>query len=312
LGLKEMEGIEFVERLKKEIGKAVVGYEEVIELLAVALLSEGHVILEGVPGVAKTTVAKSFAKATGLSFSRIQLTPDLMPADITGSIVYDQRNSSFYFRKGPIFANVVLADEINRAMPKTQSALLEAMQERQVTVEGKSYPLPDPFLLIATMNPVEFESVYRLPEAQKDRFMLRIKMEYLERDKELLFMKKKISGENSEVNEIGFDIQRLKKAAKSVRVDEKILEYVHSICSKTRTDRRILLGASPRAMEQTIFASRSLAFIRGRGYVIPDDVKYIALHSLPHKIILKAEFELEGIKAEDVVKEILEETEVPK
>jgi MoxR-like ATPase len=235
-----------------------------------------------------------------------------MPADITGSIVYDQRNSSFYFRKGPIFANVVLADEINRAMPKTQSALLEAMQERQVTVEGKSYPLPDPFLLIATMNPVEFESVYRLPEAQKDRFMLRIKMEYLERDKELLFMKKKISGENSEVNEIGFDIQRLKKAAKSVRVDEKILEYVHSICSKTRTDRRILLGASPRAMEQTIFASRSLAFIRGRGYVIPDDVKYIALHSLPHRIILKAEFELEGIKAEDVVREILEETEVPK
>jgi MoxR-like ATPase len=310
--MKEMEGIEFVERLKKEIGKAVVGYEEVIELLAVALLSEGHVILEGVPGVAKTTVAKSFAKATGLSFSRIQLTPDLMPADITGSIVYDQRNSSFYFRKGPIFANVVLADEINRAMPKTQSALLEAMQERQVTVEGKSYPLPDPFLLIATMNPVEFESVYRLPEAQKDRFMLRIKMEYLERDKELLFMKKKISGENSEVNEIGFDIQRLKKAAKSVRVDEKILEYVHSICSKTRNDRRILLGASPRAMEQTIFASRSLAFIRGRGYVIPDDVKYIAMHSLPHRIILKAEFELEGIKAEDVVKEILEETEVPK
>ena len=310
--MKEMEGIEFVERLKKEIGKAVVGYEEVIELLAVALLSEGHVILEGVPGVAKTTVAKSFAKATGLSFSRIQLTPDLMPADITGSIVYDQRNSSFYFRKGPIFANVVLADEINRAMPKTQSALLEAMQERQVTVEGKSYPLPDPFLLIATMNPVEFESVYRLPEAQKDRFMLRIKMEYLERDKELLFMKKKISGENSEVNEIGFDIQRLKKAAKSVRVDEKILEYVHSICSKTRNDRRILLGASPRAMEQTIFASRSLAFIRGRGYVIPDDVKYIALHSLPHRIILKAEFELEGIKAEDVVREILEETEVPK
>ena len=307
-----MEGREFVERLKEEVGKAVVGYEEAVELLAISLLSDGHVILVGVPGVAKTTLAKSFAKAVGLSFSRIQLTPDLMPADITGSVVYDQRNSSFYFRKGPIFANIVLADEINRAMPKTQSALLEAMQERQVTVEGKSYLLPEPFMLVATMNPVEIESVYRIPEAQRDRFMLRIRMEYLEKDKELVFMKRKLDEDSKEIREMGADISELKKKAKSVRADEKILEYIHSICSKTRLDRRVLLGASPRAMEHMIRASRSLAFVRGRSYVIPDDVKYVARHALPHRIAIKAEFELEGIRPEDVIEEILEETEVPK
>ncbi len=307
-----MEGREFVERLKREVGKAVVGYEEAIELLAVSLLSDGHVILEGVPGIAKTTLAKSFAKAIGLSFSRIQLTPDLMPADITGSFVYDQKNSSFYFRKGPIFANVVLADEINRAMPKTQSALLEAMQERQVTVEGKTYPLPEPFLVIATMNPLESEGVYRLPEAQKDRFMIRIKLEYLDRDRELLFMKKKIEGSEKEILEVGKDLPELKRKLRNVRIDDRIIEYIHSICSRTRMDKRVLLGASPRAMEHLLFASRALAFLRGRNYVIPDDVKYMSRHVLPHRILLKAEFEMDGLKAEDVVDEILDELEVPK
>ncbi|MCQ4152895.1 MAG: MoxR family ATPase [Archaeoglobi archaeon] len=307
-----MEGRQFVERLKKEVGKAVVGYEEVLELLAVSLLSGGHVIIEGVPGVAKTTLAKSFARATGLSFSRIQLTPDLMPADITGSVVYDPKNSSFYFRKGPIFANVVLADEINRAMPKTQSALLEAMQERQVTVEGKTYPLPDPFFLIATMNPVESEGVYRIPEAQRDRFMLKLKMEYLAEEEEMLFLKKKINSVNREVSEIGADIRDLTMRSREVRVDERILKYVHSVCSRTRQDKRILLGASPRAMEHIIFAAKSLAFLEGRSYVIPDDVKLISRYALPHRILLKAEFELDGLKPEDVVNEILEEVEVPK
>jgi len=307
-----MEGREFLDRLKEEIGKVVVGYEEAVELLAVGLLSGGHVILEGVPGVAKTTLAKSFAKAVGLSFSRIQLTPDLMPADITGSVVYDPRNSSFYFRKGPIFANVVLADEINRAMPKTQSALLEAMQEKQVTVEGKTYPLPDPFFLIATMNPVESESVYRLPEAQRDRFMLRLRMEYLEEDEEIIFLKRKVEPSNHEIAEIGASIADLKNKARRVRVDEKIIKYVHSICSRTRYDKRVLLGASPRAMEQMIHAAKSLAFLEGRSYVIPDDIKLISMYALPHRILIKAEFEIDGLKPEDVIKEILEEIEVPK
>ena len=307
-----VDGKEFVERLKEEIGKAVVGYEDAVELLAVSLLSEGHVILEGVPGVAKTTLAKSFAKAIGLSFSRIQLTPDLMPADITGSVVYDARNSSFYFRKGPIFANIVLADELNRAMPKTQSALLEAMQEKQVTVEGKTYPLPEPFMLVATMNPVEVESVYRLPEAQKDRFLLRIKMEYLGKEKEILFLRRKTAESNAEIKEIGANISELKRKVRRIRVDDRILEYIHSICSATRLDNRIILGASPRAMEHMMSASRSLAFIRGRDYVIPDDVKYVARHVLPHRIALKAEFEIEGLRPDEVVNEILEKTEVPK
>ncbi len=307
-----MEGKKFVERLKEEIGKAVVGYDEAIELLAVSLLSNGHVILEGVPGVAKTTLAKCFAKAIGLSFSRIQLTPDLMPADITGSVVYDLKNSSFYFRKGPIFANIVLADEINRAMPKTQSALLEAMQERQVTVEGKTYPLPDPFMLIATMNPVESEGVYTLPEAQRDRFMMKIKMEYLDKEKEILFMKRKINGSEKEIREVGIDLGRLRNGFENVKVDDRVLEYIHSICLKTRIDERVLLGASPRAMEQMLFASRSLAFLRGRSYVIPDDVKFISKPVLSHRILLKAEYEMDGLRTESLIEEILEEVEVPK
>lgn len=296
-----------MEKLIKEIGKVVVGYEEVIELLGVALISKGHVLIEGVPGIAKTTIAKAFAKALGLSFSRIQLTPDLMPADITGSYYFDVKTSEFKFRKGPIFANLVLADEINRAMPKTQSALLEAMQERQVTVEGITYKLPEPFMVIATMNPVETEGVYKLPEAQVDRFMFRIKLEYLSPEKELEFLKRKAENEFEEVKEIGLTADH-----NPVKVSEKILHYIHRICYETRLDERALLGASPRAMEHLLIASKSLATLRGRSYVIPDDVKYLAKFILPHRIILKPEYEVDGLKAEDVLNEILERLEVPK
>jgi len=296
-----------IEALKREISKAVVGYEEVVELLAVALLSKGHVLIEGIPGIAKTTIAKSFAKALGLSFSRIQLTPDLMPSDITGSVYFDAKTSEFKFRKGPIFANVVLADEINRAMPKTQSALLEAMQERQVTVEGVSYKLPEPFIVIATMNPVESEGVYKLPEAQLDRFMMRIRLEYLSVEKELEFLKRKAENEFEDVNRVEFSLNERK-----ITVSEKILRYIHNLCFETRLDERILLGASPRAMEHLLSASKSLAKLRGRDYVIPDDVKYLAKYILPHRIILKAEYEVEGIKSDDVVAEIIERVEVPK
>ena len=304
----------FLERLKKEVKQAVVGKEEVIELLAVALLSRGHVLLEGVPGVANTTIAKAFANAIGLSFSRIQLTPDLMPADITGGVVYDQKTSEFRVRKGPIFANVVLADEINRATPKTQSALLEAMQEGQVTIEGNTYPLPSPFLVIATMNPVEYEGIYNLPEAQLDRFMMKIQIRYLNRDEEILLLKRKEEGEFKPVGKIADakEVLSLMEEAKRVKASEAILSYIYEISMRTRSDERVLLGASPRASEHLLFASKALAFLRGRDYVIPDDVKEIALHVLAHKIKIRAEYEMDGLKAEDLVVEILDEIEVPK
>ena len=309
-----MDGREFMEKLKKEVSKAVVGKEEVIELLAVALLSKGHVLLEGVPGVAKTTIAKAFANAIGLSFSRIQLTPDLMPADIIGSVVYDQRTSEFKVRKGPIFANVVLADEINRATPKTQSALLEAMQEGQVTIEGNTYPLPKPFLVIATKNPVEYEGVYNLPEAQLDRFMMKIQIGYPDKDEELLLLKRKEKGEFNTVGRIvdAKEVLSLIEEASKVKASEEILNYIYEISLRTRTDERVLLGASPRASEHLLFASKSLAFLRGRDYVIPDDVKEMAVHVLSHRIKIKAEYEIDGLKAEDLVREILDEIEVPK
>ena len=309
-----MEGKEFMEKLKNEISKAVVGREDVIELLTVALLAEGHILLEGLPGIAKTTIAKAFANAIGLSFSRIQLTPDLMPADIIGTVVYDQRTAEFKVKKGPIFANVVLADELNRATPKTQSALLEAMQERQVTIEGRTYQLPRPFLVIATMNPIEVEGVYKLPEAQIDRFMIRIKMEYPEREEEIIMLKRKSRGEFSEVKRVvdGDELNLYIEKVKNVKVSDEVIRYIYEISARTRYDERVLLGASPRASEHLLFASKALAFLRGRDYVIPDDVKELALPVLAHRIKLKAEYEVDGLKGEDVIREIIEEVEVPK
>ncbi len=307
-------GIGFIEKLKKEVSKAIVGEEEIIELLTVALLSKGHVLLEGVPGVAKTTIAKTFANAIGLSFSRIQLTPDLMPADIIGGTVYDQKTSEFRVRKGPVFANVVLADEINRATPKTQSALLEAMQEGQVTIEGKTYQLPQPFLVIATMNPIEYEGVYNLPEAQLDRFMMRIQIGYLNRDKELVLLKRKERNDFNSVEKIidAGELSALIENASMVKASGAILNYIYEISLRTRTDERVLLGASPRASEHLLFASKALAFLRGRDYVIPDDVKEIALPILSHRIKIKAEYEVDGLKPEDLIRETLDEIEVYK
>lgn len=308
-----MNGKEFLERLKNEIHNAVVGKDDVIELLAVALLSEGHIILEGVPGVAKTTIAKSFAQAIGLEFSRIQLTPDLLPADIVGTVYYDQRTGQFKIKKGPIFANVVLADEINRAQPKTQSALLEAMQEGQVTIEGKTLYLPRPFLVIATKNPLEFEGVYTLPEAQVDRFLMEIRVGYPDKDEELDMLLRKDRGEFREVKQVFTPTQILSLIAqvKKVKTSEEVLHYLYEIVSRTRRDDRLLVGASPRAAEHLLYAAKALAFLRGRDYVIPDDIKEMAVSVLSHRLLVRAEYELEGVKSEDVVKEILDEVEVP-
>ncbi len=309
---KVREGREFIEKLKQEVGNVVVGLEEVTELLAVAMLSGGHVSLEGIPGVAKTTIAKTFAKAIGLSFHRIQLTPDLMPADIVGSVFYNQKEMEFAVRKGSIFANIILADEINRATPKTQSALLEAMQEHQVTIEGATFPLPKPFLTLATMNPVETEGVYTLPVAQLDRFMVKIQVGYLDRDKELLLLRRKEKEEFNSVEKImdGNDVLALMNNAKDIKVSDTILRYIYEIISRTRNDDRVLLGASPRASEHLLFASKSLAFLRGRGYVIPDDVKELASPVLSHRIIIKAEHEIDGFKGVNLVTEILDDVEV--
>jgi MoxR-like ATPase len=308
-----MEGKEFIERLKKEVNKAVVGKEDVIELLAIALLSEGHVLIEGIPGVAKTTIAKAFSKAIGLKFSRIQLTPDLLPADIIGIFYYDQKTKEWTIKHGPIFANVVLADEINRAQPKTQSALLEAMQERQVTIEGVTHKLPEPFLVIATMNPLEHEGVYVLPEAQLDRFMLKIDVGFPDRDEEIRLLKRKSKDEFWEVEPIVTheELLELMRKAREVSVSDEVIEYIYAIISKTRSDERLLFGASPRAGEHLLYAAKASAFLDGRDYVIPDDVKKVAPSVLSHRLLLKAEYELEGIKTKDIIREILEDTEVP-
>ncbi|AHL23089.1 AAA family ATPase [Thermococcus nautili] len=308
-----MDGKTFITNLKRELSKAVVGKEDVIELLAVALLTEGHVLLEGIPGVAKTTVAKAFASATGLTFSRIQFTPDLLPADIIGVRYYDQKVKDWVVKKGPIFANVVLADEINRAQPKTQSALLEAMQERQVTIEGETHQLPRPFLVIATMNPLEQEGVYPLPEAQIDRFMLKVEMGYPSREEELALLRRKSTNDFGDVRPVvgGSELFRLMEGVRKVTVSDEVIEYIYALISATRSDERLLFGASPRAGEHLLYAAKASAFLDGREYVIPDDVKKMTLPVLAHRLVLRVDYELEGLKPRDVLMDILKRTPVP-
>ena len=308
-----MDGKDFMNAILREVEKAVVGKEDVVELLTIALLSGGHVLIEGIPGVAKTTIAKAFSSAIGLKFSRIQLTPDLLPADITGIYYYDQKTGEWTVKYGPIFANVVLADEINRAQPKTQSALLEAMQEKQVTIEGTTHRLPEPFMVIATMNPLEHEGVYVLPEAQLDRFMLKIEIGFPPKEEEIQLLTRKSRMEFGAVNPVVTreELLDLMKKAMEVKVSEGIIEYIYNLVSKTRTDERLLFGASPRAGEHLLYAAKASAFLDGRDYVIPDDVKKVAVSVLSHRVILKAEYELEGLKAKDVVEDIVRETEVP-
>ncbi len=300
--------------MKKELNKVIVGNEYIIELLATSLLAGGHTILEGLPGVAKTTIAKAFSKALNLEFSRIQLTPDILPADIIGCVIYDQKISEFKVKKGPIFSNIVLADEINRAMPKTQSALLEAMQELQVTIEGETYELPKPFMVIATMNPIETEGVFPLPEAQLDRFMLKIKIGYLNKSKEIEFLKRKNMNLFNSINKIVSKetLFKLMDCVKNIKISDIIIEYIYDIVSSTRNHEKILIGASPRASEHMLLASKALAFLRGRAYVIPDDVKEIAKVVLPHRLKIKPEYEVDNISSDDVIREVLSNIEVPK
>ncbi len=307
---------ELVSKIREQVHRAVVGMEEAIEALIICLLAEGHLLLEGPPGLAKTYLVKSFARALDLSFSRIQFTSDLLPSDVTGSVVYDRSTSQFVFRSGPVFANVVLADEINRGPPRTQSALLEVMQERQVTVEGISYPLPRPFMVIATQNPIEFEGTFPLPEAEMDRFLMRVVVTYPSRDEEVMVLRlKQFHGEEPEVSPVA-DAESIADAIRytsSVYVDDSIMNYIVDIVRRTRELPDVLIGGSTRAEVALMYAARAKAAISGYRFVTPDHVKSVAPLVLNHRIVLRTRrTEIDGEAPElGLVRRVLEEVEVP-
>ena len=294
--MADLLAVKIYEKLQNEMSKVIVGKTDIVKLLVMALISDGHVLLEGVPGVAKTLIAKSFSKCLGLEFRRIQLTPDMLPADITGTFTYNVRDQVFVFREGPVFANVVLADEINRAIPKTQSALLEAMQEKQVTVEGVTKKLPDPFIVLATQNPVEMQGTYPLPEAQLDRFMFRLIISTPEADDEIEILRKSSTVDAEDLQSVvgAKDIiQARENTRKEVTASKEVLSYIVSLMGATRRDtERVMLGASPRASVQLLAASKALAAISGRKYVTPDDVKRLIFPALNHRILLNPEYVL--------------------
>ncbi|MGE5354451.1 MAG: AAA family ATPase [Acidobacteriota bacterium] len=313
----------FVDLLFSEIGKVIVGQKQMVERLVVGLLSNGHILLEGVPGLAKTLAIKSLASAMKAKFQRIQFTPDLLPADLIGTMIYNQKDGNFFIKKGPIFSNFILADEINRAPAKVQSALLEAMQERQVTISEETFKLEEPFLVLATQNPIEQEGTYPLPEAQVDRFMLKVKITYPSREEELKIMKQNV--ENQQDGKIKpvitpEDILRARGLIQEIYVDEKIDRYILDIVFATRNPKEyglnglsdlISYGASPRATINLALGARAMAFIRRRGYVIPEDVRAICMDVLRHRIAVTYEAEAEEITTEHVIQEILNKIEVP-
>jgi MoxR-like ATPase len=313
----------FVEIIREELSKVVVGQQYVVDRLLIGLLSNGHVLLEGVPGLAKTLVIKSLAQAVHAQFSRIQFTPDLLPADVVGTMIYNQQSHEFVVRKGPVFSNFVLADEINRAPAKVQSALLEAMQERQVTIGDKTYKLDDPFLVLATMNPQEQEGTYRLPEAQVDRFMLKVVVGYPDKKDEMMIIRSQVQGiKGPTINPVVRmeELLRGRDLAKQVYMDEKIEQYIVDIVFATRfpdqyglakMKRFISFGGSPRASISLALAAKSYAFLQKRGFVIPDDVKAIAKDVMRHRIGLTYEAEAENIVSEQIVDDIIRTVQVP-
>ncbi|MHA1190804.1 MAG: AAA family ATPase [Promethearchaeota archaeon] len=296
-----------------EVSRVIVGNGEILQQLFIALLVNGHVLLEGVPGLGKTVMAKTFAKTLGISFKRVQFTPDLLPSDITGTKIFDQNEGAFVLQKGPIFANVVLADEINRSAPKTQAALLEAMAERQVTIEGQTLELEKPFIVIATENPVEMEGTYPLPEAQVDRFLFKLWLDYPEVDEEVEIMRRQISGDMPSIDVITSSEELLaaQRIMNMVYIDERILKYVRDIIIKTRNHPQIALGCGPRASLTIMKTSKARAAILGRTYVTPDDVRALIIPALNHRIMLKAESELEGLDSLSVLRSIVEDIPVP-
>jgi MoxR-like ATPase len=302
-------------RLLDEVEKAVVGKRDALELLMLGLLADGHVLIEDFPGLAKTLMARSFAQVTSLEFSRIQFTPDLMPSDVTGSSIFNQRENDFEFRPGPIFANLLLADEINRAPPKTQAALLEAMQERQVTSEGRTRPLGPPFLVLATQNPIEYEGTYPLPEAQLDRFLLRMSVGYPSREDEWRVLAGRAERRSDDVElEPVVDRETLlemQRAVEEVYVSEPVGLYMVDVVNATRTAQSVQVGASPRGSLALLKLSRSRAALDGRDYVTPDDVKAVAVPALAHRLTLRPELWVQRVSGEDVVRERLDTVPTP-
>jgi MoxR-like ATPase len=312
----------FVETITDEIGKVIVGQSYMIERLLIALLSNGHVLLEGVPGLAKTLTVKTLAQSIDTKFQRLQFTPDLLPADLIGTLIYDQHEGQFSTKKGPIFSNVVLADEINRSPAKVQSALLEAMQERTVTIGETTFPLDEPFLVLATQNPIEQEGTYPLPEAQLDRFMLKLSVSYPNRDDELQIMDRMGSGPVPEADAVTTpaEILSAREATEMIYVDQKVKNYIVDLVFASRDPKKhklsdledlIAFGASPRASINLLKAARARAFLRRRGYVTPEDVRAVAMDVLRHRVLLTYEAEAEEVSAENVIDKILNSVEVP-
>ncbi len=309
---------EAVDKIKNELGKVIIGQQNMIELLIISILADGHSLIEGVPGVAKTVTAKLLAKTMNVDFSRIQFTPDLMPSDILGTSVFNVKTSEFEFKKGPLFANIILIDEINRAPAKTQAALFEAMAERQITIDGLEFDMKPPFLVFATQNPVEQEGTYRLPEAQLDRFLFKINVEYPSLEDEVHILASKHEQKNSDPEKLiksvltAKQIATYQKTIKEVIVEENLMKYIAGIVTNTRTNANLYLGASPRASIALMDASKAMAAINGRDFITPDDIKKVAYPILGHRIILTPEREMEGFTTKKVVQQIVESIEVPR
>jgi MoxR-like ATPase len=305
-----------VSGIRQEIGKVIVGQRNMVDLLVAAILANSHVLIEGVPGVAKTLTARLLARTLDVPFSRIQFTPDLMPSDVLGTSVFNPRDASFEFKHGPIFSNIILIDEINRAPAKTQSALFEVMEERQVTNDGRTYPMSAPFMVVATQNPIEHEGTYRLPEAQLDRFLFKIQVPYPSPEEEVEILKghQAVANPASLVRTIltATQIQALQEKIRVLHIEEKLIGFIARVVTETRQHKSIFLGASPRASIGILNASKAIAAMRGRDFVIPDDILYVIPSVLRHRVMLTPEREMEGLSPDDVIQQIVQGIEIPR
>jgi MoxR-like ATPase len=307
-----------VEQLKTEIGKVIVGQDQMIELLLAGILSDGHILIEGVPGVAKTLTAKLLSKVISVGFSRIQFTPDLMPSDVIGTSIFNPRENSFQFKSGPIFSNIVLIDEINRAPAKTQSALFEVMEERQITVDGQTFLLQPPFMVVATQNPIEQEGTYHLPEAQLDRFLFKINVHYPNQEQEFRIVlnhhEMRVDARFETVQPVlsSSRIGQLREKVRSLHVEEKLVHFITAIVAATRNHKAIYLGASPRASIGILSGAKAVAAMQGRDFVTPEDIVYVAPPVLRHRLVLTPEREMEGATTDDVIGEIIQSIEIPR
>jgi len=307
-----------IEKIKTEIGKIIVGQEKMVELLLAAIFANGHVLIEGNPGVGKTLTAKILSRTIAANFSRIQFTPDLMPSDILGTSIFNYKTSEFEYKQGPIFSNIVLIDEINRSPAKTQAALFEVMEERQVTMDGTQYKMSDPFLIVATQNPIELEGTYRLPEAQMDRFLFKVKVDYPKLDSEVELLRRAHNGNGADSigqinNILSSDVIAQHRAlTKKVIIEEKLLRYIAEIVSKTRQFKDIEIGASPRGSLAIMNAAKSIAIIRGRDFVTPEDIQYVVDPVLSHRVTIAPEREMEGVSPSKIINALMKSVEVPR